>query len=209
MPSAACSQRSAWAVAMALSSAAMMRSLGSGSMITPVENGSTWLASICKRWASAAQVARARARPSVPVPALALPVLMTMARISAPCARFCWQICTGAAQKRLVVKTPPTLLPASSKNTDTSLRPCLRTPASTTPMRTPAIGNRVEGSGAGRLTGMVRSQASFPWHCLYFLPLPQGQGSLRPTRANRLASIPGAAGAASVVWASPVSVGAV
>ena len=24
-------------------------------------------------------------------------------------------------------------------------------------------------------------QASRPWHCLYFFPLPQGQGSLRPT----------------------------
>src|SRR6185437_4816774 len=26
------------------------------------------------------------------------------------------------------------------------------------------------------------SQASCPWQCLYFLPEPQGQGSLRPTR---------------------------
>lgn len=25
------------------------------------------------------------------------------------------------------------------------------------------------------------SQVSLPWHCLYFLPEPQGQGSLRPT----------------------------
>jgi len=25
------------------------------------------------------------------------------------------------------------------------------------------------------------AQLSFPWQCLYFLPLPQGQGSLRPT----------------------------
>src|SRR3972149_6170626 len=26
-----------------------------------------------------------------------------------------------------------------------------------------------------------RRQAAAPWHFLYFLPLPQGQGSLRPT----------------------------
>lgn len=25
------------------------------------------------------------------------------------------------------------------------------------------------------------AQVSLPWHCLYFLPEPQGQGSLRPT----------------------------
>ena len=24
-------------------------------------------------------------------------------------------------------------------------------------------------------------QSNLPWQCLYFLPLPQGQGSLRPT----------------------------
>ncbi|CAI8336480.1 MAG: Uncharacterised protein [Halieaceae bacterium] len=32
-----------------------------------------------------------------------------------------------------------------------------------------------------RNTKIVHAQPSAPWHCLYFLPLPQGQGSLRPT----------------------------
>ena len=27
----------------------------------------------------------------------------------------------------------------------------------------------------------LRHQFSLPWQCLYFFPLPQGQGSLRPT----------------------------
>ena len=89
-----------------------MRSTGSGSMMTPVENGSTWAGSIFSRPASASQVRRARARPSSPVPALALPVLTTMARTAAPACR-CWrQICTGAAQKRFCVNTPPTLAPS-------------------------------------------------------------------------------------------------
>ena len=53
-----------------------MRSTGSGSMITPVENGSTCSGATFSWRASAMQVARARTRPSSPVPALALPVLI-------------------------------------------------------------------------------------------------------------------------------------
>ena len=65
---------------MAAGSPATMRSTGRLSMITPVENGSTCSGAICSSPASATQVARARARPSAPVPALALPVLTTIAR---------------------------------------------------------------------------------------------------------------------------------
>ena len=184
-----------------------MRSLGSGSMITPVENGKTCCADTPRRCASASQVLRARAKPSAPVPALALPVLISKARICPPAAKCAWHTCTGAAQKRLAVKAAPTLVPSSSKNTVKSLRSALRIPACTTPMRTPAIGKSWAGLGGAKSTGMVRSQASLPWHCLNFFPLPQGQGSLRPTR-GRAAAL-GARSAKAMVSGSPVSVGAV
>ena len=41
------------------------------------------------------------------------------------------------------------------------------------------FGNKLAARGATKLTGM--DQASFPWQCLYFFPLPQGHGSFLPT----------------------------
>ena len=154
MPSAARAQWPGCASAMAAGSPASMRSLGSGSMITPVENGRICSGATLSWRASAMQVERARARPSAPVPALALPVLMTMARMDWPLAKCSRLICTGAAQKRFCVNTPATLAPSSSRNTVRSLRWALRTPASATPMRTPAMGCRSAATGATRLTGM-------------------------------------------------------
>ena len=123
-------------------------------MMTPVENGSTCSGASSSLRASAMQVARARTRPSSPVPALALPVLMTMARMS-PRARCSRHTCTGAAQKRFWVNTPATLAPGSIRTTVRSLRLALRMPASATPMRTPGTGCRSPGRGAVRLTGHV------------------------------------------------------
>ncbi|MCY1538861.1 hypothetical protein D9M68_744230 [compost metagenome] len=76
---------------------ASSRSSGSGSMITPVENGST--CSWCRpnERAKAVQVWRAWAKPGAPVPALALPVLITSARTPCPAARCSRHTCTGAA----------------------------------------------------------------------------------------------------------------
>ena len=48
------------------------------------------------------------------MPALALPVLMTSALIGPP-AGWAWQTCTGAAQKRLRVNTPATLVPGAKR----------------------------------------------------------------------------------------------
>ena len=154
MASAARAQWSMRASASAAGRPASMRSSGSGSMITPVENGSTCSGESPSWRAAAMQVARARTRPSAPVPALALPVLMTIARMPAPRARCSRHTCTGAAQKRLRVNTPATLAPSSSRNTVRSLRLALRMPASATPMRTPATGRNCAGSGADRFTGM-------------------------------------------------------
>ena len=77
-----------------------------GSMMTPVENGSTCVAVQPIKRASAAQVSRAAAMPSLPVPALAQPVLTINARTDVPGSSMlrCWRVrTTGAAQKRFRV----------------------------------------------------------------------------------------------------------
>ena len=81
MPWAALSQLSSFASSSAAGMPAMMRSDGSGSMMTPVLKGKICSGAMSSLRASAMQVARARAMPSSPVPALALPVLISMARM--------------------------------------------------------------------------------------------------------------------------------
>ena len=147
--SAASAQWSGRASASAAGSAASMRSCGSVSMITPVENGSTCSGRQPSSRASAAQVERARARPSAPVPALALPVLMRSARMLSPAARCSRQSCTGAAQNRFAVKTPATRAPGSSTTTVRSRRFALRMPAMAVPRERPAIGRRSDGVKLG------------------------------------------------------------
>ncbi len=142
--SAANAQLPAFRSATAAGRPATMRSLGSVSMITPVENGSTCCGCRPNRPAVASQTCRARASPSSPVPALALPVLITSAPISAPpaaaTARWARLSCTGAAQKRFLVNTPATVEPGASRNTVRSRRLALRTPAMAIPICTPATG---------------------------------------------------------------------
>jgi hypothetical protein len=48
-----------------------------------------------------------------------------------------------------------------------------------------------EGVVSARQT--ERPQAAVPWHFLYFLPEPQGQGSLRPTLAPERTGLGGSA----------------
>src|SRR5699024_11956499 len=74
------------------------------------------------------QVCRASARPGSPVPALALPVLITNARMSCSLRKCCSQTCTGAARNRLVVNTPATALLGASLKTVMSRFPSLRLP---------------------------------------------------------------------------------
>jgi hypothetical protein len=99
----------------------------------------------------ARRVERARARPSSPVPALALPVLTRIARMSEPVARCSRQSCTGAAEKRFVVNTPATAAPGSRSTTVTSRRLALRTPAIAVPRVRPEMGWSDAGSAAKRL----------------------------------------------------------
>src|SRR5258706_1728189 len=130
-----------------------MRSAGSGSMITPVENGRIWSASQPRWLASASHTCMARANPSFPVPALAFPVLTTSAWTSLR--RCCFASTTGAAQKRFWVNTPATVVPAARRMTSRSLRLALRTPAMATPSSTPGTGCSAAGAGAGRLTATI------------------------------------------------------
>ena len=155
MPSAARAQWAGCASASAAGRPASMRSMGSGSMITPVEKGRICSGATLSLRASAMQVARVRASPSSPVPAFALPVLISIARMPKSFCRCSRQTCTGAAQKRFCVKTPPTAAPSSISTTVRSLRLALRTPASATPMRTPGTACSAAGSGAERFTGMA------------------------------------------------------
>ena len=137
----------------ALGSAATMRSAGSGSMMTPVENGSTSSTSQPRWPASASQTCRARVTPSSPVPALALPVLTTSA--ATLFRMFFLHRRTGAAQKRFWVNTPATALPGARRMTSRSLRPGFFTPAIATPSSTPGMGSRDSGCGEKRLTATV------------------------------------------------------
>ena len=97
-----------------LGRAATILPTGNGSRMTPVEKGRTWegLQPVCS--AVAAQVSMASILPCAPVPALALPVLMMMARTPSSSKRCDLAMWTGAAQKRLVVNTAPTVLPPES-----------------------------------------------------------------------------------------------
>jgi len=88
MACAAACQLSAFRSALAAGRPAFRRSTGSGSRMTPVEKGRTWSAAMPSNAATASQEACAVWRPGSPVPALAMPVLMTKARISLPVARW-------------------------------------------------------------------------------------------------------------------------
>src|SRR5437867_11680965 len=88
--------------------------MGSGYMITPVENGSTSWLEQPRSVATAAQLLRAYASPSSPVPALALPALTSSARTALPRSRCSRQTVTGAAQKRFFVNSPAACAPEAT-----------------------------------------------------------------------------------------------
>ena len=131
-----------------------IRSIGSGSMMTPVENGNTCSGSQPSSLAASAQVTRALAMPSSPVPALALPVFTTSARIPLPAARCSRATITGAAQKRFCVNTPATVDCAAICMTSKSLRLGFLILASVVPSSTPLIGSSSEATGGFNLTGI-------------------------------------------------------
>jgi hypothetical protein len=129
-------------------------------MITPVENGNTSPGLHPARLASSLQTLSARFMPSPPVPAFALPVFTTRARTVF--LRFFLQIRTGAAQKRLRVKTPATALPGARRMTSRSRRLAFLMPAMATPSSSPETGCSAAGSGGGRFTAMPSSPVESP-----------------------------------------------
>ena len=131
----------------AAGSAATIFSTGSGSMMTPVENGSTSRAAQPSIDATAAQVASAAAIPASPVPALALPALTTSARTRPSPSRCRRQTMTGAAQKRFRVNTPAATVPASKAATSRSSRSHRLIFAAAVPSRTPGTGSKSAGAG--------------------------------------------------------------
>src|SRR6266571_6832077 len=152
--SAARAQLSSRRSAMQAGRPATIRSTGSGSMITPVENGRTWRGSHPISRAASSQLALAPAIPAFPVPALALPVLTSSARGALPEARCSFATCTGAAQKRFCVNAPETRAPSASVMRSRSLRPDFRMPDSAMPSLTPSTRSRSSGSGGAKLTAI-------------------------------------------------------
>src|SRR5450830_1700995 len=158
MASAAENQLSVVSADTACGKPATRRGTGSGSRITPVENGKICCGVQPSSSASAAQLSCAAARPDSPVPALALPVLTSSARIGAApavtAARLAFEICTGAAQKRFRVNTPATVAVGASFNTSKSLRLVFLMPASATPISMPATAFKSAATGLGELTAI-------------------------------------------------------
>ncbi len=147
----AANQWSGASAAFACGSAATIFATGSGSMITPVENGRTASGAQPSAAATAAQVASASAMPGAPVPALALPALTISARrpwAAPPSADRCRrQTVTGAAQKRFRVNTPAAVVPCSNATSRTSSRCQFLIRAAAAPSVTPATGSRSAGRG--------------------------------------------------------------
>ena len=155
MACAASSQLSSRSPAAHAGNPEIKRDNGNASIITPVENGSTCSALQLNMFATSAQVARAATNPGSPVPALAFPVLTTSARTPSPAARCSRATITGAAQKRLCVKTPATVVWGAKCTSSKSLRPGFLMPASAVPISTPLTGSRALATGACRLTGIA------------------------------------------------------
>ena len=143
----AANQRSGARAACAAGSAATIFATGSGSMMTPVENGSTCCSGQPSIDATAAQVVSAAAIPGAPVPALALPALTTSARMRPARSRWRRQTVTGAAQKRFCVNTPAAVVPGSNTTSSTSSRCQFLIFAAAVPSVTPGTGSRSAGSG--------------------------------------------------------------
>ena len=142
---------------IASGNAALIVSAGRSSPITPVENGMTRLASTSigpirpAISASASQVARAAAMPGSPVPAFALPVLMSQKRaVRAFANQWARAMCTGAAQNAFWVYTAATVAPSAISITVRSSLLGFLIPACATPKRMPATGKAIDLSTNNR-----------------------------------------------------------
>ena len=140
-------QPSSWSALLQRASPALTRSTGSGSMMTPVEKGSTSCTAQPTRPAAVAQTLRASASPRSPVQALALPAFTTSARIVIPRARCSRHRITGAAEKRFWVKIPQACAPCAEVIRSTSSRDQSLMPAAAVPSMMPGTGSSCSGIG--------------------------------------------------------------
>ena len=105
---------------------ARMRSCGSGSPITPVEDENTRLAGMFSALATAPVTASTDSCPRAPVKALALPELTMIAApsgASPPEASLAWLSSTQAARVEDRVKAPAIADPGAMRIRVTSVRP--------------------------------------------------------------------------------------
>ena len=187
MACAALSQPSGASASSAEGIARSKRSSSRYSPITPVEKGSTLAAPTPDEAPTISQQRSASRRPRSAVPALALPAFTRKYRgaASARCRRA---TVTGAAQNRFRVNVAAQRDPGESSKSARSSRGSGRPPSAALPTRTPFTGamNSISESPTAIVLFLFflfpcPAQASRPQQRLYFLPEPQGQGSLRPT----------------------------
>ncbi len=121
MAAAAADQASSLPDLMSAGTTAAIFSQSSGWPITPVEAMKTSLRGQPSAWAMDQVVSSTALSPSLPVKALALPALTTMAR-TLPRARFLRHQSTGAEQVLDFVRTPAMVAPAGTTASRTSSR---------------------------------------------------------------------------------------
>src|SRR5581483_9417511 len=111
---------------------------GSGTPITPVEEGNTSSARQPKTCATEVHVARAASSPAWPAAQFAFPALIATTRTLPPDARrFSLSITNGAAVTRFEVNAAATLAGALETIKEKSGRPLVFTPAVVAPNRKP------------------------------------------------------------------------
>ena len=117
--------------------ASRQRSILSWSPMTPVDMGMISCGASPVRAATMRRVSRQFSRPSSPVQALAWPELASTARQVPYSRRVCWQTCTGAALKALVVNRPASTAGRSETISPRSSRPAFLKPAAAAPAEKP------------------------------------------------------------------------
>src|SRR4051812_4865672 len=193
IPATACQKPSGDRAAQAASTPVCSLSQGGSTPILPVEEGNTNCSSILKVRPTRVHVSRAKRTPACPGATLAISLFTTTAR-SQPVLIPSRPTSTGAAVDLLVVKAATAVAGTSETISPTSFFPLGLMPQATPAKRNPGttIGRfstftRISSPHTFLLSSRHSGPLQTPWHFLYFLPLPQGQGSLRPTfGASRL-----------------------
>src|SRR5690606_15663914 len=169
-----------------------IRSCGSGSPMTPVEEEMSQVAGTPSALATPPVKAETAAVPSLPVRALAFPELTMIAApalVPSGFFSFASQSSTQAARVAEVVKAPAIVVPGASRTSVTSVRPGYRTPAATAANSTPAIRGSAGKPpfGASGETGLA-----------FFLAAVAAACTASPTASPAAASAPSTTGATSV-----------